>query len=290
MRTSAKSEGFNVNAEKKVILLAVHGMGPTRLNFANRLHDELKERLGNDSANVHLSSIYYQNVFQVNQTALWDRVKQRRLDWRKTRKLLLYGFSDAAGYERNAAQKGSSYEQVQIKIRDKLKELYKTFDNLPIVIVAQSLGGHVISNYIWDAQKDDGASRGIWRANRSTTENKSLDKFLRLQSIRLFFTTGCNIPIFVANLPESMIKAVGTQTQDYTFKWKNYYDVDDALGWPLKPLSESYKKGGIFAVCEGLILLASRAGSDYFTPQKNERMRAGGRPNCQFLDFHPKMQ
>ena len=47
---------------------------------------------------------------------------------------------------------------------------------------------------------------------------------------------------------------------------------------------------GICAVCEGLILLVSRAGSDFFTPQKNERMRAGGLANCQFLDFHPKMQ
>ena len=47
---------------------------------------------------------------------------------------------------------------------------------------------------------------------------------------------------------------------------------------------------GICAVCEGLILLASSAGSDYFTPQKNERLRAGGRPNGQFLDFHPRMQ
>ena len=46
----------------------------------------------------------------------------------------------------------------------------------------------------------------------------------------------------------------------------------------------------ICAVCEGLILLVSRAGSDFFTPQKNERMRAGGRPNGQFPDFHPRLQ
>ena len=55
-------------------------------------------------------------------------------------------------------------------------------------------------------------------------------------------------------------------------------------------MSRLDKYRGICAVLEGLILLVSRAGSDLFTPQKNERMRAGGRPNGQFPDFHPRLQ
>ena len=218
-------------------------MGPTEPDFACRLHDELRERLvAEDRKKVHFDKIYYQDVFQGNQNALWQRLDRRhRLDWRKTRQLFLYGFSDAAGYEHKADKCCSHYEKVQEKIRDKLHCLYDSFGNWPIVLVAQSLGGHVISNYIWDAQQPKGASRGVWK---STADPKDAEKdsFLRLHSLCRLYTTGCNIPIFLAGLPKAEICAIQSKNNEYNFEWHNYYDVDDPLGWPLKPLSESYRR------------------------------------------------
>ena len=34
---------------------------------------------------------------------------------------------------------------------------------------------------------------------------------------------------------------ISTDKYGYKFKWINLYDKDDILGWPLKPLSKSYK-------------------------------------------------
>lgn len=33
-----------------------------------------------------------------------------------------------------------------------------------------------------------------------------------------------------------------TNNGGYAFTWKNFYDPDDPLGWPLKNLSQSYKE------------------------------------------------
>ena len=52
-----------------------------------------------------------------------------------------------------------------------------------------------------------------------------------------FFTTGCNIPIFVSG--HDVIKPIPSLNTD--FQWHNYYDEDDVLGWPLKPLSNEYR-------------------------------------------------
>jgi len=63
--------------------------------------------------------------------------------------------------------------------------------------------------------------------------------FLQGVSLRSFYTTGCNIPIFVAAHASREILPV---TPNDTFEWHNFYDEDDILGWPLADLSPQYKK------------------------------------------------
>jgi len=50
--------------------------------------------------------------------------------------------------------------------------------------------------------------------------------------MRFLATTGCNIPLFVAG--RSRVVPFAAPNDD--FAWRNYYDEDDALGWPLRPL------------------------------------------------------
>ena len=120
------------------------------------------------------------------------------------------------------------------------------YDNIvvggPVVIVASSLGCQVISNYIWDAQrkkrKGEPPKFGIWRQGAVEEECGPQDDFRRLKSLRALFTTGCNIPLFVSG--HSEIEAILPPNPNKPFEWKNYYDEDDVLGWPLRPLSDSY--------------------------------------------------
>lgn len=62
------------------------------------------------------------------------------------------------------------------------------------------------------------------------------DNFRRMKSLQRLYTTGCNIPIFVAG--HKKIEAIKPPTP--SFKWYNFFDENDVLGWPLKPLSSSY--------------------------------------------------
>jgi hypothetical protein len=83
-------------------------------------------------------------------------------DTARLRELMLFGFSDAASLEHKKELALSPYWQTQPLIRERLDELFdETGGAAPLAIVAQSLGGQVISNYIWDAQQPR-AYAGIW--------------------------------------------------------------------------------------------------------------------------------
>ncbi len=220
-------------------MLAVHGMGDTREDFAADLEAGLADELGDAWSKVYFDSIFYQGVFQENEERVMAAMSEVSLDSLALRKFVLYGFSDATGLEREAEKANRPYQQVQAIIRGTLKRAYEFLGgSRPVVLIAQSLGCQVMSNYMWDAQKR-APSRGVWRAPR-TRRGTRLDDFLRLKKLRYFYTTGCNIPIFLAGFPEEEIRAVKVASGGYSFRWKNYYDADDVLGWPLKPLSPSY--------------------------------------------------
>jgi len=229
-----------------VILISVHGMGDTPDDFDAGFKDAIARRLGPaDWSRVYYDRVYYQGVLQDNQEAVFAQMKARsEIDWIKLRKFLLFGFSDAAGLERRAQDAGSPYEQTQQIILDTLDRCFDFVgDALPVVIVAHSLGCQVVSNYLWDAQRT-AASQGVFAGGGPTDvpSGSKKDKFRRLRSLRYLYTTGCNIPIFVAGLAQNKIKAPKTATGGYSILWKNFYDEDDVLGWPMKPLSSEHRR------------------------------------------------
>ena len=226
---------------KDVAVIAIHGMGDTQKTFADDLKEKLVDRLDQSNwSRVHFDTIFYQNILQNNEKVVFEKMR-KKVDYVKLRRFLLYGISDAAGLERNAHEDDSPYEQAQKVILETLircGEKLGSFEK-PLIIVAHSLGCQVLSNYIWDSQATE-PKQGVWKGKQP--DNTLKDNFYRLKTLRGLYTSGCNIPIFVAGFPMDEIRAVTTSEQGYNFRWHNYYDEDDVLGWPLKPLSSSYKK------------------------------------------------
>lgn len=229
----------------EVVILAIHGMGDIPLSFADKFQNKLARKLGSNWVNVYFDTIYYANVFQDNQARVFNRIKANdEIDWIALRKFLMFGFSDAAGFERKCNEQGSPYEQVQDIILDSLDRAYDAVGGAAnIVLIAQSLGCHVISNFIWDAQSKD-PKYGAWSNGgfEDSPPGSDLDKFRRLKGLKYLYFTGCNIPIFVAGLSQNNIKAIASTSKGYHFKWKNFYDPDDPLGWPLKNLTVKSEK------------------------------------------------
>lgn len=235
---------------KKVALITLHGMGITPEDYANELASELSYRLGSLVESLHIGSVYYKGILLANEKRIWERVG-RQVRWDGLRQFLLFGFADAAGLESSKPLHYSVYSEAQTRLA---REMYLARAAMghdgPVVILAQSLGGQVMSCYFWDAQipaTNQEARVGIWNniadyegpiagANKLTETDIS---FLRGTTVRNVLTTGCNIPIFVA---ARAMQQILPMKPNESFVWTNFYDKDDVLGWPLTGLSEQYAK------------------------------------------------
>jgi hypothetical protein len=232
-----------------VALITLHGMGDAQPGYADTLFGTLRQRLADVAAQIDMRPVFYKNVLKPNQEAVWNAIGDDvRLHYLTLRRFLLFGIGDAAGLENRKELDGSVYELAQGAIARQLLDAYRQAPDTAVVFLAQSLGGQVLSNYIYDAQKAAAGGPvfgGIWKdidgwARR--TFGRELDaaeqRFLAGGACTAFVTTGCNIPIFVAAHRQLDIKPIERPTPG--FAWINLYDADDALGWPLQPLSPGY--------------------------------------------------
>jgi hypothetical protein len=235
-----------------VALITVHGMGETPPDYAADLGRRLRARIGpRFTGQVDMRAVYYQDILKPNEREIWRRVEGDSIvRYDQLRKFLLFGFADAAGLENRKEEAGSVYELAQIEIAKTLLDIYAANGaGTPVILLAHSLGCQVLSSYIYDAQKARGGmpvEAGVWRdidhwsrslQGRALTESER--HFLACGTALGWITTGCNIPIFVAAHKEMTIIPIAPPRPN--FKWINFYDPDDVLGWPLQPLSEGYR-------------------------------------------------
>lgn len=236
---------------KDIALITLHGMGKEKPTYFSDLEDGLKRKLGSDWARISFQTVQYAPILQEPQDQLWRDIittSKNDIDSTRLRQFFLYGFGDAGSLEYSAHNGAVNYLKVQEEIQSAISSAYIELGQdkgKSVVIIAQSLGCQVISNYLWDAEN----SKYIFETSDGTDPDK--DEFLRLKSLRSLVTTGCNIPLFVGGISER--KCFGKPNDQ--FRWDNYYDPDDVLGWPLSQLGDSFEMindhhvnvGGVFS-------------------------------------------
>lgn len=162
---------------------------------------------------------------------------RKHIDWMGLRQFLLYGFSDAANLEFKKQEPASSYFQAQEVILKVLNKVYAAVGFVPVVILAQSLGCQVISSYLWDAEHAPNAFAGVFKGRYDAIDSASEQSaFRRLRTLQSLYTTGNNMPIFAAG--HKNIRSFANPNSE--FQWFNFFDADDALGWPMQPLSPDH--------------------------------------------------
>lgn len=232
---------------KEIVLITLHGMGRDG-GGAEALGARLGKLMGARWSRVAFHPVDYASLLQAPQDSLWQAMTQRyALDSAPIRTFLLHYLGDAGSLEFSAHREPASYLAVQTRLHQALLAAWEACGqrSCPVVILAHSLGAQVISNYLWDAQH-----RQYLFANAPEHMSQQ-ESFGALSSLRRLITTGCNIPLFTSGLKER--HCFTRQPSDLI--WDNYYDRDDPLGWPLRPLGSSYEwindkeinVGGVFS-------------------------------------------
>ena len=234
-------------------IAVIHGMGSQTRDFAEPVIEELSRRVqkrGKDPARIAWQPIYWADLLTGAELAYLRRAKNRAdLDYLRLRRFVVTAFGDAAAYQQVSSVHNTTYGDIHGRVREAVHRLY--VDGLgsrpkPLIVLAHSMGGHILSNYVWDAQK---------------APNASVPPFERMDWLSGIVTFGCNLPLFTfAYSQVEPIQFPPARLRDdlkAKSKWLNFYDSDDILGYPLKPISEGYAEvvtrdiainaGGVFS-------------------------------------------
>ena len=230
---------------KKIGVLVVHGIGQQTDGFAEQLIAAVRDRLGRDAESVEFEPALWANVLERDEAKLLEDLRAKNtLDFVGLRRFVVSFLGDAVAYQRvpEGQQKTDIYGTIHGIIARHMFVLRERLGtDAPLVVVAHSLGCHIISNYIWDLQHPNKAS-AVAPATR----------FERAETLAGMFTLGCNIALFSLAYNRMLPITFPSNTVAQSFPgrsaaeieqatcWLNMFDRDDILGYPLKPLSPEY--------------------------------------------------
>lgn len=215
-------------------VLVVHGMGSQPPDFADGFIAGMQGRLlrlGVAPEAVAWRAGWWAGVVNQREADLWRALSaDHTLRYEDLRRFVISHFGDALAYQRVPSQGMDVYRTIHARIREHLAALREQMGgDKPIVVLAHSLGSAIVSNYIWDEQKSP------------TPETAPTQ---RMETLAGLVTFGSNIPLFTLCLDEVVairfpVPALSGPIRAAA-RWLNFFDADDVLGYPLRPLSASY--------------------------------------------------
>lgn len=240
----------------KLGVLLIHGMGDQDANFADPMIEELKSflrRLGSNDKEICFHPVWWAPVLAQREADLLRELADGNdLAWMAVRRFVVQALADAIAYQGSyrpiSKDQITVYKGIHAAIAERLKQLRERLradrpenaPEAPLVIIAHSLGCHMISKYVWDVTNPD-------------ADKKPENAFERLETLVSMVTFGCNIPLFTLafnNLDPIQFPTPGierffpietpSEHLAAVTKWLNFYDPDDVLGYPLRPLGAKY--------------------------------------------------
>lgn len=220
-------------------VLIVHGMGDQETGYSRPMQATLRNLLGRDADRVLFEEVLWAPALRVRADRLHARMQAATgpddaplpLRWRKLRHFLVHSFADAVAYNRGR-QSTSAYREVHDCVDAGVRRLLERLgtDDAPVVVLAHSLGAHVVSNYVWDTEAPPQGER------------PAPPPWTPLPGLVSLITFGANVPLFslAFDLAEPIVlpaSGVDGRLADAA-RWLNFFDADDTLGWPLRALFE----------------------------------------------------
>src|SRR5438270_253901 len=178
----------------KLGILVVHGMGSqTQEGFTKstdamiaRIAEELR-RNQLDPAAIAWQRGYWGDILQRHEDELLKKkMSASALGWMWLRHFVIDNIGDAVAYQREPNSPDDFYCQIHDRIHGELLQLRAQLGNAdaPLIILAHSLGGYIMSTYIWDRQ------------HHSKDDKYGQTALERMETLASIITFGCNIAIF----------------------------------------------------------------------------------------------
>jgi hypothetical protein len=212
----------------KLVIVAIHGIGNPQSDYYDKFQRKLENSLSKQGIGSHdyvFKGIHYSKVFEEEADKISAMTKGFR--WKSLRRFVTHSLGDALAYQLGVSTPNriDFYRIVHDKIDQELRDLVDQNDideNTPIMFVAHSLGAYIISNYIWDKQR----------------EFKDSSKLIEMGSLCGLVTLGCNIPILTLGFDYEKLYPItlpGYAIEDNPqIKWMNVYDKNDPLSIPME--------------------------------------------------------
>lgn len=248
-----------------VVVLFIHGINTSSQDYYLPLRDRILDRLPKAlREHAIFRSVFWADIVRGRQQEYLSYAElQAGFKASTFHKMVIEGLGDAAAYQKTENRANSAYYEIQRRIRKVIRDAaLPGHDTRPLVVVAHSLGCHIMSSYAWDLHK--------FKANHGAHDPRNLDDeekrfvaalanktaFERLDTFAGFITMGCNMPLFTFTFgPQHVFPMTypyrqgvapafpGPALDDASrgrAGWRNYYSLNDPLGYPLKPLNDAY--------------------------------------------------
>lgn len=229
---------------KKIGLLMIRGSGHSGFKRQDLFMDRLGNKLvrnGTDPELVAHGVVDWYGPIQEQQELILQRMKRAgvRLKSKLTRQLIITNIGDLINYGGKPGFPHYGYDETHKKVHKTILSLKNQLpENAPLLIIATSMGTEIINDYIMDRQK---------AAREGSDDPFGNSPFERLETLTGLFTLGNNLPIFAASYQVDEIRPIEFPSprlapglKDVAV-WENYYDKNDSMGYPLKPLNTHFE-------------------------------------------------
>ena len=239
---------------KKIAVAIIHGIGRQNADFAEKIIKGIRKRCPDCADDFEFGPVYWAPIFEETEARLWDRTSLGgKMRWMRARRLMVYLIGDAVAYQITSKKDDEQpYNRIHRKVADTLKGLAeRTDDNAPLVIIAHSLGSIIASNFIYDMQNDQEFNAvGKPLVPDLVRDIKPETPLEQCKTLTHLFTLGSPLALWSLryknfsspiNIPSPDLDNFHPELKDCG-KWFNFYDRDDAIGYPIKYLNDEYAK------------------------------------------------
>jgi len=177
-----------------------------------------------------------------------EELRKIRLSYMRLRAFVVRSGADVIAYQPIPGNR-DTYDKIHDYVAEHLSVLAdRAGEDAPLCIICHSLGTVVASNYLWDLQHHS--------AQKEMIDQKTLARLNtpleRAETLAHLYTLGSPLALWALRWSESKIPfgkpinfpglELHSHYPNLKGEWINFYDRDDIIGYPLRPLNGLYRQ------------------------------------------------